>query len=185
MHAMGRLVAKESTGTAVIGRTRGWTRSGLSSETLLADISAVRNCKVAERTVVWMIRWAMSIDKNLVTIVNRTLVSLDWSGVNCFTLRIGSGIWAAGTRRGRGCWTGGCRTRCWSRSDADSFGWDSGGSCCSGLFNTSRQRLRLVLVVGRATRVGRLIGGRGRFATVESLIRLEILNVGRSIREYW
>lgn len=108
MHAMGRLVAKESTGTAVIGRTRGWTRSGLSSETLLADISAVRNCKVAERTVVWMIRWAMSIDKNLVTLVNRTLVSLDWSGVNSFTLRIGSGIWAAGTRRGRGCWTGGC-----------------------------------------------------------------------------
>ena len=99
---MGRLVAKESTGTAVIGRTRGWTRSGLSSETLLADISAVRNCKVAERTVVWMIRWAMSIDKNLVTLVNRTLVSLDWSGVNSFTLRIGSGIWAAGTRRGRG-----------------------------------------------------------------------------------
>lgn len=45
--------------------------------------------------------------------------------------------------------------------------------------------MRLVLVVGRATRVGRLIGGRGRFATVESLIRLEILNVGRSIREYW
>ena len=69
--------------------------------------------------------------------------------------------------------------------DADGFGWDSWGSCCSGLFNTSRQRLRLVLVVGRATRVGRLIGGRGRFATVESLIRLEILNVGRSICEYW
>jgi hypothetical protein len=67
---MGRLVAKESTGTAVIGRTRGWTRSGLSSsETLLADISAVRNCKVAERTVIRMIRWTMGIDKDLVTLV--------------------------------------------------------------------------------------------------------------------
>jgi hypothetical protein len=60
-------VAKESTGTAVIGRTRGWTRSGLSSKTLLADISAVRNCKVAERTVIRMIRWTMGIDKDLMT----------------------------------------------------------------------------------------------------------------------
>ena len=59
LHAMGRLLAKESAGTAVIGRTRGWTRSGLSSETLLADISALNNCKVAERTVVRMIRWTM------------------------------------------------------------------------------------------------------------------------------
>jgi hypothetical protein len=61
---MGRLVAKESTGTAVIGHTRGWTRSGLtvSSETLLADISVLRKCKVAERTVVRMIRWNMGID---------------------------------------------------------------------------------------------------------------------------
>ena len=84
MHAMGRLVAKESTGTAVIGRTRGWTRSGLSSETLLADISAVRNCKVVERTVVRMIRWTMGIDKDLVTLVDRTLVCLERSGENCF-----------------------------------------------------------------------------------------------------
>ena len=92
LHAMGRLVAKESTGTAVIGRTRGWTRSGLSSETLLADISAMRNCKVAERTVVRMIRWTVGIDKDLVTLVDRTLVSLDWSRVNCFTLWIRTGI---------------------------------------------------------------------------------------------
>ena len=80
------------TGTAVIGRTRGWTRSRLNIETLLADINAVRNCKVAERTVVRMIRWTMGIDKDLVTLVDRTLVSLDWSGVNCFTLWISAGI---------------------------------------------------------------------------------------------
>ena len=77
MHAMGRLVAKESTGTAVIGRTRGWTRSGLSSETLLADISAVRNCKVAERTVVGMVWRTMCIDEDFVAFMDRTLVSLD------------------------------------------------------------------------------------------------------------
>ena len=88
MHAMGRLVAKESTGTAVIGRTRGWTISVLSSETLLADISAVRNCKVAEQTVVRMIRWTMGIEEDLVNLVDRTLVSLDWSGVNSFALSI-------------------------------------------------------------------------------------------------
>ena len=81
MHAMGRLVAKEST---IIGRTRGWTISVLSSETLLADISAVRNCKVAEQTGVRMIRWTMGIDKDLVTLVDRTLVCLERSGENCF-----------------------------------------------------------------------------------------------------
>ena len=59
LHTMGQLVAKESTGTAVIGRTRSWTRSELSSEKLLADINAVRNCKVAEQTVVRIIRWTM------------------------------------------------------------------------------------------------------------------------------
>ncbi len=99
---MGRLLAKESAGTAVIGRTRGWTRSGLSSETLLADISAVNNCKVAERTVVRKIRWTMGIDKNLVILVDR-IVSLDWSGVGKFALWISTGIRATDfRRRGRG-----------------------------------------------------------------------------------
>jgi hypothetical protein len=100
---MGRLVAKESTGTAVIGRTRGWTRSRLSSETFLVDNSAVRNCKVAEQMVVRMIRWTMmGIEEDLVTLVDRTLVSLDWSGVNSFTLSISTGIRAIDSRRGRG-----------------------------------------------------------------------------------
>ncbi len=99
---MGRLLAKESAGTAVIGHTRGWARSGLSSETLLADISAVKNCKVAERTVVRMIRWTMGIDKNLVILVDR-IVSLDWSGVSSFALWISTGIRATDSRRrGRG-----------------------------------------------------------------------------------
>ena len=85
------------TGTAVIGRTRGWTRSRLNIETLLADINAVRNCKVAERTVVRMIRWTrlwVLLDKDLVTLMDRTLVSLDWRwrGVNSFTLWISTGI---------------------------------------------------------------------------------------------
>jgi hypothetical protein len=52
----------------------------------LAGISAVRNCKVAERTVIRMIRWTMGIGEDLVSLVDRTLVSLDWSGVNGFTL---------------------------------------------------------------------------------------------------
>ncbi len=34
----------------------------------------------------------MGIDEDLVSLVDRTLVSLDWSGVNSFTLWISTGI---------------------------------------------------------------------------------------------
>ncbi len=112
MHAMGRFVAEESARVVILSRTWCRTRSRFSSEALLADVSAVRNCEVAERTVAcWMIGRTMSIDEDFVTLMDRTLVSLDRTGVNGFTLRIGAGIWAAVTRRGRGCWTGGSGTR--------------------------------------------------------------------------
>ena len=179
MHAMGRFVAEEGARTAILGRTWGRARSRFGSETLFADVSAVRNCEVTERTVVRMIRRTVGIDEDLVTLMDRTLVSLDRTGINGFTLRIGAGIWAV-TRRGRGCWTGGSGTR-WrqSRSNADRFGWDCRDGCCSGLFNTSRELRRLVLVVvGRATREWWLVGD--RFAIIESFIGLEILNIGRS-----
>ena len=111
----------------------------------------------------------MSVDEDLVTLVDWTLVSLDWTGVNSFTLGISARIRAAGSRRGRD-GTGWSGTRC-RRSIADGFGWDSSWGCCSsGVFNSSRQWLRLVRGVVRATRVGWLIRGRGRFATVECFI---------------
>jgi hypothetical protein len=147
---------------------------------LLLVASAVRNCEVAERTVVWMVGWTMSIDEDFVALMDRTMVSLDRTEVNGFILRICAGIWAAVTRRGRGCWTGGSGTR-WrrSRSNADSFGWDSRACCCSGLFSTSRELRRLVLVVvGRAIREWWLVGD--RFAIIEGFIGLKILDICRS-----
>ena len=86
-----------------MGRTRGWIRNGLSSKALLADVSTVRNCQVAERTVVRMIRWTMSIDEDLVTLlVDRTSVNLDGRRVNGFTLWISTWIRATDSRCGRG-----------------------------------------------------------------------------------
>ena len=143
---MSGLVAEEGARAAVVGCTRWGTRSGLCSETLLADISTVSDSKVAERAVVRMVGRTMSVDEDLVALVDGTLVSLDWTGVYSFTLGISARIRATGSRRGRD-WTVRSGTRCcWS--NADGFGWDSSGSCCSGgVFNSSRQELRLVLSV--------------------------------------
>ncbi len=79
-------MAKESARVAILSRTT-WCRARSrfsSSKALLADVSAVRNCEVAEWTVVWMVGQTMSIDEDFVALMDRTLVSLDRSGVNSF-----------------------------------------------------------------------------------------------------
>ena len=74
-------MAEESARDAILCRTWCRARSRFSSKALLADVSEVRIGEVAERTA-----------EDFVALIDRTLVSLNRTGVNGFTLRIGAGI---------------------------------------------------------------------------------------------
>ena len=79
-------MAEESAGAAVFSRAWWGTGNGFCSETFLADISTLRDGKVADWAIVGIVGRVMGVDEHLVTLVDWILVSLVRARIDCLTM---------------------------------------------------------------------------------------------------
>lgn len=131
MHAMGRFVPEESAGAAVLSCASRGTGSGFGSETFLADISTLRDGEVADRAIIGIVGRVMGVDEDLMTLVDRVLVSLVRTGIDSLTMFIFSRVWTVRSGGRHDCRTRGTR-RLHGRSEGNGFGgrgaWSGSGS---------------------------------------------------------
>ena len=164
-------MSEESARGAVFSCAWWGTGNGFSSETFLADVSALRDGKVADWTIVWIVGRVMGVDEHLVTLVDWVLVSLVRTGIDCLTMFVFARV---GTVRSGGrhdCRTRGTRRLHGRSGKGDGFGgrgaWSgSGGS----LFKAVHLGRRRVLVVGRRASIVWGLVLRGSLATIEGFI---------------
>lgn len=169
MHAMGRFMAEESARGAVFSRAWWGTGNGFCSETFLADISTLRDGKVADGTIVGIVGRVMGVDEHLVTLVDWVLVSLVRTRIDCLTMFVFARVWTVRSGGRHDCRTLGTR-RLHGWSKGDGFGGRGAWSgSCGSLFKAVHLG-RGVLVVGRRTSSVWGLVVRGSLATIEGFI---------------
>ncbi len=91
------------------------------------SVRALRNGKVSDWAIIGIVRRVMGVDEDLMTLVDRVLVSLVRTGIDSLTMFIFARVWTVRSGGRHDCRTRGTR-RLHGRSEGNGFGGRGAGS---------------------------------------------------------
>ena len=150
-------MAEESAGAAVFSRAWWGTGNGFSSETFLADVSTLRDGKIADRTIVGIVGRLMGVDEHLVTLVDWVLVSLVRAGIDCLTMFVFARVRTVRSGGRDDCRTRGTRRLHGRSGKGDGFGgrgaWSGSGGSLFKAVHLGRRRVGVMILTTTTTTI--------------------------------